>query len=140
MRGGSSWADSRGVRPCECRYTLEAAMRSFVRTLVALVGSCTLIVGAPALVAAEEPAAIHLSPTSGPPGTSITVSGTNWIHETWASGVPINLYQNYGNGNLKRLGEGHSGPPDEGGGFRIVMTIPLSAEPGIVTVAALTGG
>jgi hypothetical protein len=73
---------------------------------------------------ATGPATIDISPTSGPPGTPITVSGTNWTHETWASGVPIHVYQNYGNGNLKRLAEGHSGPPGSDGKFRLRMIIP----------------
>jgi hypothetical protein len=50
------------------------------------------------------------------------------------------MYQNYGNGNLKRIAEGDSGQPDGNGDFRIKMTVPLSAQPGIVTVSALLGG
>jgi hypothetical protein len=68
------------------------------------------------------------------------VSGSNWTHETWASGVPIHVYQNYGNGNLKRLSEGHSGLPDGEGKFSVQMTVPSSAEAGLVTISALTGG
>jgi hypothetical protein len=110
-------------------------MRSWLGTLVALVGCCALLLGLATPVAAEGPVAIDISPISGPLGTGITVRGTNWTHESWASGVPINLYQNYGNGNLKRLAEGNSGPPDSEGNFSVQMTIPSSAEAGLVTVA-----
>jgi hypothetical protein len=36
----------------------------------------------PAEGASDGPIAISVSPTSGPPGTAITVRGTNWTHET----------------------------------------------------------
>ena len=115
-------------------------MRGWLRSVTPLVVCFALLLVSPVPAAAQGPATIDLSPTSGPPGTSITVSGTNWTHPSWASGVPINIYQNYGNGNLKRLAEGHSGRPDSDGRFRVEMTIPSSAEAGLVTVSTLAGG
>ena len=123
----------------EALRALEAVMRGWLGALIAIIGCCILLLASP-VPAAAQGATIELSPTSGPPGTSITVTGTNWTHPSWADGVPINIYQNYGNGNLKRLAEAHSGPPDNAGNFRISMTIPASAEAGLVTVGTLTGG
>src|SRR5688572_28413892 len=108
-------------------------MRNWRGFLITLVICCALLLSTPNPAAAKGPATIDLSPTSGPAGTSITVTGTNWTHPSWADGVPINIYQNYGNGNLKRLAEGHSGAPDSEGRFQVRMTVPSSAEPGLVT-------
>ena len=115
-------------------------MRRWLESLIAVLGCFALLLAVPTVAAAEGPAAISVSPTSGLPGTSITVRGTNWTHPSWASGVPVNIYQNYGNGNLKRLADGNSGRPDAQGNFSIQMVVPSSAEAGLVTVAALTGG
>jgi len=115
-------------------------MRGWLRYLIALTGTCALLLGGTAPAAADGPATISISPTSGPPGTSITVTGENWTLPSWAGGVSIDIDQNYGNGNLKQLGLGNSGPPDRNGSFSAKVTIPTSAEPGLITITALTGG
>jgi hypothetical protein len=71
------------------------------------------------------------------------MGGSNWTHETWVSGgVPIHVYQNYANGNLKRLSEGAlraSGPPVGDGNFSVQMIVPSFAEAGLVRVSTLAG-
>lgn len=91
-------------------------------------------------VPSNGPLTISVSPTSGPPGTAVTVRGTGWTHQTYADGVPIEIAQNYGNGQLTLLTTGKSGPPDASGVFNLRMTIPTNAKPGLLSISPITGG
>jgi hypothetical protein len=88
----------------------------------------------------SEPLTINVSPTSGPPGTEVTVRGTGWTHQVYADGVEVEISQNYGNGQLTRLTSGKSGPPDAIGVFSLKMTIPATAKPGLLSISPITGG
>lgn len=91
-------------------------------------------------VSSGDPLTINISPSSGPTGTAITVRGTGWTHQTYADGVPIEIAQNYGNGQLTLLTTGKSGPPNVKGDFSLRMTIPTNAKPGLLSISPVTGG
>ncbi|MDI7261700.1 MAG: IPT/TIG domain-containing protein [Thermodesulfobacteriota bacterium] len=82
----------------------------------------------------KPPVAISITPPSGKPGTSITITGTNFVpgEEVKANvimrGVPLIL----GNGGVER----HIA--NEKGEIKIVSKIPLKdvAEPGMYTITA----
>jgi lysophospholipase L1-like esterase len=64
---------------------------------------------------------ITISPTSGPPGTTVTVNGSGWQdHASRGLDVPIQI-------NGMTLATAH---PDANGNFRVQITIPETAAPG----------
>src|SRR5664280_2459876 len=112
---------------------------------VAVMAACALgILGLPAAAFAQSPA-LSLNPTSGPPGTQVTVTGEGWTGPDWASGVPIDLSTVLNPGSEEPLTDGIANPrPDGSGGFKDVkVTIPSTVTSGTVldfSVLAAEGG
>jgi hypothetical protein len=89
--------------------------------------------------AAATQVVITVSPSSGIPGSVVTVGGVGWTEETYASGVPIEVAQNHGNGNWVRLEGGVTGIPDANGNFAVQLEIPTSAQPGLLAIYTVDG-
>ncbi|WP_300007718.1 hypothetical protein [Pseudonocardia sp.] len=99
--------------------------------------SLTLLSG-PRPAFAQDVRTITISPGSGAVGTTVTINGTGWDHDTYAGGVTIEVAQNYGNGNLELLARLRTGPVTDGR-FTATTTVPDTAQPGQVSFSAVTG-
>ncbi|WKX07428.1 cutinase family protein [Streptomyces sp. NL15-2K] len=74
--------------------------------------------------------AISLSPTEGPAGTTVTVTGTNWEeHASRGLDVPINI-------GTSQLAVAH---PAANGDFVVDIEIPRATPPGAVRIDAIIG-
>lgn len=118
--------------------------RCWPRSLV-IVLSWVLLLGlspsiAMAAAAPDEPRSLTVDPSSGPPGTSVTVRGTGWDPEYYSTGVRVGFYQNFGNGVLTSYADERSVQPDDKGRFSFGHTIPDGfADGDILTFSGLIG-
>ena len=124
---------------------MRSRLYSLWPAVVAVMAACALgILGLPAAAFAQSPA-LSLNPTSGPPGTQVTVTGEGWTGPDWASGVPIDLSKVLNPGAEEPLADGIANPrPDGNGGFMDVkVSIPSTVTSGTVlnfSVLAAEGG
>jgi hypothetical protein len=92
------------------------------------------------VAAADEPQLLFVRPTSGPAGSTVTVTGKGWSPQYYASGVRISFDQNFGNGVLQAYADDIVVKPSPDGTLSVEATIPASFKPGdIVTFSGLIG-
>lgn len=107
---------------------------------MAVITACALItLGLPSIASAQSET-MSASPSSGPPGLSVTISGSGFTDYA-GSQVQLNISVNHGNGNWDLLVAGAAYPvPDANGNFAVKITIPSNAPPGaLLAISAITG-
>lgn len=108
---------------------MSRAYSSRLRTRLAAVAVLLLALLAP-VAASAAVEAITVSPTEGPAGTKVTVTGTGWQeHGADGTDVPTSI-------GMTELGRGH---PDASGKFSVRITIPADSRPGRVEIDAIIG-
>ena len=85
----------------------------------------------PPVAQAAIPQLLSVDPKSGPPGTAVTVTGTGWTPDYYASGVRISFYQNFGNGVLTKYADDKVVKADGDGNLSFPATIPTSFTPAV---------
>jgi hypothetical protein len=111
-----------------------------IRRLLCVIASVgLLILGLPGPAAAQG-RSLTVSPDSGPVGSKVTLTGSDWSPEYYSSGVQISFQQNHGNGVLTNYADPILVQPDQQGHFSFEATIPTFFQPGdIVTFSGLIG-
>jgi len=94
--------------------------------------------GLPAVALAQS-MTMSVSPTSGPPGQTITLDGEGFTAYT-GSAIEIDISIDHGNGNWDLLVAGAADPvPDANGNFAVNVTIPSNAPPGdLLAISSVT--
>lgn len=109
-----------------------------VLTVIMTVG--LVLLGLPGTASAGVPQLLTVRPESGPAGSNVTVSGTGWLPEYYASGVRVGFHQNHGNGVLTSYADERTVQVDGNGEFSFEATIPTSFSAGdVLTFSGLIG-
>ena len=111
-----------------------------LRYAMVLAICCLLSLGLSGTATADEPQLLVVQPTSGPPGTVVTVTGTGWSPDYYASGVRISFSQNFGNGVLTNYADDIVVQPKPDGTLSFQATIPSEFKTGdVITFSGLIG-